>query len=167
MTVAVVTGNPKPASRTLSAAVMVAEHLAGGPPDVVVDVVELGPGLLGWGDPAVTAAVESVQKAQLVVVASPTFKATYTGLVKLFLDQVPTNGLAGVVAVPVMLGAGPAHALAPELLLKPVLVEMGATCPTKGLYVIDTAFDDPAAIAPWLAVAGPQVRAALGAGPAS
>jgi FMN reductase len=163
MTVAVVTGNPKPASRTLSAARMVAEALAGGPPDVVVDVVELGPGLLGWGDPTVAAAVESVQKAQLVVVASPTFKATYTGLLKLFLDQVPTDGLAGVVAVPVMLGAGPAHALAPELLLKPVLVEMGATCPTKGLYVIDTAYDDPAAVEPWLSVAGPQVRAALGA----
>ena len=162
MTVAVVTGNPKPASRTLAAAVIVAEHLTGGPPDLVVDVVELGPGLLGWGDPAVAAAVESVQKSQLVVVASPTFKATYTGLLKLFLDQVPTAGLAGVVAVPVMLGAGPAHALAPELLLKPVLVEMGATCPTKGLYVIDTAYDDPAAIEPWLEAARPQVQASLG-----
>ena len=55
------------------------------------------------------------------------FKATYTGLLKLFLDQVPSNGLSGVVAVPLMLGAGPGHAMAPELLLKPVLVELGAT----------------------------------------
>ena len=140
----VVVGNPKPASRTLSAAVMVAEKLAGAPPEVVVDVVELGAGLLGWGDAAVTAAVESVQKSQAVVVASPTFKATYTGLVKL------------------LLGAGPAHALAPELLLKPVLVELGATCPTKGLYLVDTSYDDPDAIEPWLTVARPQVLASMG-----
>jgi FMN reductase len=165
MGIAVVTGNPKPASRTLSAAVMVAEQLGGEPPDVVVDVVTLGPGLLGWGDPAVAAAVESVQRSDVVVVASPTFKATYTGLLKLFLDQVPTDGLAGVVAVPVMLGAGPAHALAPELLLKPVLVEMGATCPTKGLYLVDTSYDDPAAVQPWVARARPQVQAALGQAP--
>jgi FMN reductase len=162
MSIAVVTGNPKPASRTLSAAVRVASALGGGPPEVVVDVVELGPGLLGWGDPTVTAAVESVQKADVAVVASPTFKATYTGLLKLFLDQIPTDGLAGVVAVPVMLGAGPAHALAPELLLKPVLVELGATCPTKGLYVVDTEHDDPAAYESWLSVARPQVLASLG-----
>jgi FMN reductase len=142
--------------------VRVAEGLGGAPPDVVVDVVELGPGLLGWGDPTVTAAVESVQKADVAVVASPTFKATYTGLLKLFLDQIPTDGLAGVVAVPLMLGAGPAHALAPELLLKPVLVELGATCPTKGLYVVDTRYDDPAAYDAWLSVARPQVSASLG-----
>jgi FMN reductase len=71
------------------------------------------------------------------VFASPTFKATYTGLLKLFLDQFPSDGLAGVTAFPVMRGAGPAHTLAPVLLLKPVLVELGAICPAAGLYLID------------------------------
>lgn len=66
-----------------------------------------------------------------------------------------------------MLGGNPAHALAPELLLKPVLVEAGATCPTKGLFVTDTAYDDPEAIEPWLAVARPQVLASLGRTPRS
>ena len=50
-----------------------------------------------------------------------------------------------MVAVPLMLGAGPGHALAPDLLLKPVLVELGATTPTKGLYLIDRAWDARAA----------------------
>lgn len=161
MGIAVVVGNPKPASRTLAAAIMVAEQLEGSPPDVLVDVVALGAGLLGWGDPDVVAAVESVQKSQVVVFASPTFKATYTGVLKLFLDQVPADGLAGVVAVPMMLGAGPGHALAPELLLKPVLVELGATCPTKSLYLLDSAYDDPTAVQPWLTVARPQVMASV------
>lgn len=139
--VAVVAGNPKPGSRTLAAAIGLAEALTGRSPDVIVDAVELGPGLLGWGDPGVATAVRTIAAADLVVVASPTFKATYTGLLKLLLDQFATGtGLQSVVAVPLMLGAGPAHAMAPDLLLKPVLVELGATCPAPGLYLIDSSF---------------------------
>jgi FMN reductase len=158
-TIAVV-GNPKPRSRTRAAAELVVERLTGAPPDVVVDVIDLGAGLLGWGDPAVGAAVEALEAADVAVVASPTYKATYTGLLKLFLDQVGTGDLAGVVAVPLMLGGGPTHYLAPELLLKPVLVELGATAPTRGLYLVDKSWDDPAALDPWLATAAPQVAAA-------
>jgi FMN reductase len=158
-TIAIV-GNPKPQSRTRSAAEMVVERLTGAPPDRVVDVVDLGAGLLSWRDPGVHDAVSALRAADVAVVASPTFKATYTGLLKLFLDQIGTGDLAGVVAVPLMLGGGLAHALAPELLLKPVLVELGATAPTKGLYLLDNAWDDPAALDPWLAVAAPQVNAA-------
>ena len=158
-TIAVV-GNPKPRSRTRAAAELVVERLTGAPPDVVVDVIDLGAGLLGWGDPAVGAAVEALKAADVAVVASPTYKATYTGLLKLFLDQVGTGDLAGVVAVPLMLGGGPTHYLAPELLLKPVLVELGATAPTRGLYLVEKSWDDPAALDPWLATAAPQVAAA-------
>ncbi|TQS44592.1 NAD(P)H-dependent oxidoreductase [Cryptosporangium phraense] len=148
MKVAVVAGNPKPQSRTLDAATRVARELTGQEPDVVVDVVTLGAGLLGWGDAAVASAVESVRSADVAVFASPTFKATYTGVLKLFLDQFATaEGLAGVVGVPVMLGAGPGHALAPELLLKPVLVELGASCPTPGLYLIDSTYTESSTIA--------------------
>ena len=158
-TIAVV-GNPKPRSRTRAAAELVVERLTGAPPDIVVDVVDLGPGLLGWGDAAVGEAVEALTTAEVAVVASPTYKATYTGLLKLFLDQVGTGDLAGVVAVPLMLGGGPTHYLAPELLLKPVLVELGATAPTRGLYLMEKSWDDPAALDPWLATAAPQVAAA-------
>lgn len=166
--IAVVVGNPKPRSRTLEAAVHVATELAGEAPCAVVDVVDLGAGLLGWGDPAVGEAVGAVQGADAVVFASPTYKAAYTGLLKLFLDQIPSNGLAGIVAFPLMLGAGPGHQLAPELVLKPVLVELGAICPTRGLYLLDSAFTDPAALGPWLATARPFARGigALAAQPA-
>jgi FMN reductase len=157
-TVAVV-GNPKPRSRTRAAAELVVERLTGAPPDVVVDVVDLGPGLLGWGDPAVEQAVATLRGAELAVVASPTFKATYSGLLKLFLDQVGTGDLAGVTAVPLMLGGGPTHALAPDLLLKPVLVELGATTPTRGLYLLDRAWDAPDALDGWLERAAVQVAA--------
>jgi FMN reductase len=148
MKVAVVAGNPKPASRTLDAATRLARELTGQEPDVIVDVITLGAGLLGWGDAGVKAAVESVQSVDVAVFASPTFKASYTGVLKLFLDQFATaEGLAGVVAVPLMLGAGPAHAMAPDLLLKPVLVELGAAAPAPGLYLIDSTYTESPAIA--------------------
>ena len=107
-TIAVV-GNPKPRSRTRAAAELVVEQLTGAPPDDVIDVIDLGPGLLGWGDGGVEQAVAALRAAELAVVASPTFKATYTGLLRLFLDHVGTGDLAGVTAVPLMLGAGPRH----------------------------------------------------------
>ncbi|WP_167768886.1 NADPH-dependent FMN reductase [Nocardia sp. CS682] len=141
MTVTVVVGNPKPASRTLTAATLVAKGLRPDSEPAVVDLVDFGAALLGWGDPGVAAAVRTVADSELVVFASPTFKATYTGLLKLFLEQFDGGtGLAGVLAVPVMLGAGPAHALAPDLLLKPVLVELGATAALPGLYLSDRTF---------------------------
>ncbi|MGW4033114.1 NADPH-dependent FMN reductase [Streptomyces sp. NPDC004838] len=157
METTVLVGNPKPRSRTLEAAVNLATLISGAPPTAVIDVIELGPDLLEWGKPSVQAAVETVSTASLLVVASPTFKATYTGVLKLFLDQIPSNGLDGVVAVPLMLGAGPAHAMAPDLLLKPVLVELGATCPTAGIYLPDRDFTNPDLIAPWLVRATRQL----------
>ncbi|GAA5102426.1 NAD(P)H-dependent oxidoreductase [Nocardia iowensis] len=147
MTVTVVVGNPKPASRTLAAATLVAKGLRPEVAPTVIDLVDFGAALLGWGDPNVAAAVRTVSDSELVVFASPTFKATYTGLLKLFLEQFDGGtGLAGVLGVPVMLGAGPTHALAPDLLLKPVLVELGATAALPGLYLSDRTFHEDGAI---------------------
>jgi FMN reductase len=150
MITTVVAGNPKPDSRTLAAGVLLAELITGNAPDNVVDVIGLGAGLLGWGDAAVGHAVQTVKASDLLIVASPTFKGSYAGVLKLFLDQFEgAVGLAGVVAVPLMLGAGPGHALAPELLLKPILVELGATVPCQGLYLLDGSADESASSEKW------------------
>ena len=161
--VGIVVGNPKPASRTFQAAVHLVEQLTGGAPELSVDLAAFGSGLLDWSDAEVGEAVQAVRGLDLVVVASPTFKASYTGLLKLFLDRFPHNGLDGVVAVPLMLGAGPGHALAPEIFLKPVLAELGAVLPTRALYVVDTAYEDPAAYEAWLEASRARISAALGA----
>ena len=136
-TVAVVVGNPKPQSRTLAAATYVAEALVGAP-DLVVDLATLGPALLDWADPDVTDLVKQVGAADVVVVASPTYKAAYTGLLKLFLDRFAGGtGLSGL-AVPLMLGGSPAHSLAQEVHLRPVLTELGGTVPGRALYVVES-----------------------------
>lgn len=158
----VLVGNPKPASRTLDAAVHVAREL-GGEPDLVVDLAVWGPRLLDWSDAEVTALVEQVSGAKLLVVASPTYKASFTGLLKLFLDRIAGDGLVGTVAVPLMLSAAPGHAMAAEVFLRPVLTELGATVPGAALSILDRAHGDPAAYEAWLRTARPAVSALLAA----
>ncbi len=160
MTVAIVVGNPKPRSRTFHAAEVVAEKLTGRAPDLAIDLIDLGAALLDWSDPAVAQAVADVTAADLIIVASPTYKATYTGLLKLFLDRFSAGSLASVTAVPLMLGGNLSHSLAPEAFLKPVLAELGASSPTRGLFLLDTDADDwdaSEALARWLAVARTQL----------
>lgn len=148
--VAVVVGNPRAGSRTLEAARLVARELTGDEPDLVVDLATFGGRLLDWADQDVGDLVDEVRGCELVVVASPTYKAAYTGILKVFLDRFPSGGLSDVVAVPLMLGAGPGHALAAETTLRPLLTELGATVPVPGLYVLDASYDDPSAYADWL-----------------
>ncbi len=155
--VAVVVGNPKPRSRTHEAALTLAERLGGA--DLVVDLADHAGELFDWGSETVSDLVAQVAASRVVVVASPTYKATYTGLLKAFLDRFPHEGLAGVTAVPLMLGASAAHSLAPEHGLRQVLVELGASVPTRGLYVLDAEHADPAAYDAWLASAAPFLPA--------
>jgi FMN reductase len=65
------------------------------------------------------------------------------------------------VAVPVMLGATSHHALAPELHLRPLLVELGASVPTPALYVIEHEHDRPEAYDGWLRRSRPLIHALL------
>ncbi|HZU79941.1 MAG TPA: NAD(P)H-dependent oxidoreductase [Acidimicrobiales bacterium] len=150
MDVVVVVGNPKLGSRTRRAAEMVAERLTGAPPVAGVELAELGPALLGWGSPEVEAAKDTVKAADLVLFASPTFKATYSGLLKLFLDQFAAGELAAKPAVALMLGAGPQHALAGEHTLKPVLSEIGCSCPAPALYLLESAWESSPELETWL-----------------
>jgi FMN reductase len=142
MRTTVVVGNPKRDSRTRAAAELVAEAFSGRPADHVVEVVDLGPALLEWGDEGISAAVDLVARSDLAVIASPTYKATYTGLLKTFLDKFAGGtGMRGVVVVPLMVGGAWNHALAPELTLKPVLAELGATTALPGLFLVESQFE--------------------------
>jgi FMN reductase len=165
MTNGIIVGNPKPRSRTFDAATAVLEQLTGRAPDFTLDLADLGAGLLAWDDPAVAAAVEQVKAASLVIVASPTYKATYTGLLKLFLDRFGAGSLSSVTAIALQLGGDWRHSLAPEAFLKPVLNEIGASTPTRGLYLLDSdadaGFANSQTLQDWLAVARHQLRAVL------
>jgi len=172
MSIAVVVGNPKAGSRTLRVAQATADILVDRLVDAyelgdnterfVVDLAEVAGQLFDYPSQTIDDLLGSVATSDLVIVASPTYKATYTGLLKVFFDRYGNNGLAGTVGVPVMTGAAPIHALAPELHLRPLLVELGATTPTRGLYVTEAQFDDlDGVIGAWADAAAPLVAKAL------
>lgn len=137
MKVVVLVGNPSPGSRTLQLAETLADAIApvvGETSRSVIELAEHAGGLFDWGNEAVAALNTEVAACDLLIVASPTYKAAYTGMLKAFLDRYDTGGLAGVAAVPVMTGGSPAHSLAPDMTLRPLLVELGASTPTSSLY---------------------------------
>src|SRR5678815_834555 len=111
-----VVGNPKAASRTLDVGLEVSRQITilarqqgRDVEESKLDLATLGAKLLDWGDADAQAEVQRASEADLLVVASPVYKAAYTGLLKLFLDLFPPNGLGSVVAIPVMLAAAPIH----------------------------------------------------------
>lgn len=145
MTVRVVIGNPKAGGRTTRVGEAVGRAVArarGGDEVIVHELAGVAPHLFEWGNEAVAQLGSLVASAEVNVFACPTYKATYTGLLKAFLDTYGNNGLAGTQAVPVMVGAAPQHALAPEVHLRPLLVELGASVPSRGLYVLDSKLDE-------------------------
>src|SRR5688572_18300073 len=145
MNCAVVVGNPKPQSRTLQLANTVMAAILGrlemSIEPLVIDLADHAAGMFDWGDKALNALTQRVTECDLVVAASPTYKATYTGLLKGFFDRYTGPGLAGVVMVPVMMGAAPIHALAPEVFMRPLFVELGGIVPTRGIYVLESQMD--------------------------
>lgn len=143
-------GNPKPRSRTYRFAAFLADRLisalnsAGLDTDhVTIDLAEIAEEIFTPDSVRVREATEVVLHADVLIVASPTYKATYTGLLKAFFDGFPYNGLAGTIGLPVMLGASYQHYLAIEHGLQPLLSELGAVCPVKGLYVLDSTVENP------------------------
>lgn len=135
-----VVGNPRPESRTHVLAWTLAGELAGVAPEAVVshvDLAVLGPRVLDPADSAAAAAVKQVLGADVLVVASPTYKATYSGLLKAFLDRLGTGSLAGTRAIPVLLGGAPNHQLAVDVHFTPLLLELGASVPARGLFVLE------------------------------
>jgi FMN reductase len=141
-------GNPRPASRTLNAALALREAIRqtltaqghdvepGGP---LTDAADLAQEIFTPGAEDVRTALAELKKSNVLVVASPTYKATYTGLLKSVLDQAPGGWAKGIVAVPLLVAAADKHALAVELHLRPLLVELGAHVPTPGVFLNEAA----------------------------
>src|SRR5579884_113306 len=100
LTFTCVVGNPRAGSRTLQAAAEVTRQLAGAARaagatvrDTYLDLAEIAPHLFDWESPTAEEWIAQALAADLLVVASPTYKATYTGLLKAFVDRFPPNAL--------------------------------------------------------------------------
>jgi FMN reductase len=78
-----------------------------------------------------------VENADGIVVSTPIYKAAYSGALKTLLDILPQAALRGKTVLPIATGGSPAHVLAIDYALKPVLSALGATDLLQGVYIVD------------------------------
>jgi FMN reductase len=139
--IVVIAGSPSATSRTVALGEYLAERLRTQAHDVsVVSVRDLPAHALldaDSTDPALAAVLAAVAGADGVLVASPVYKTAYSGVLKLLLDLLPQWAFAGKVALPVLTGGAPAHALAVDYTLRPVLSNLGAQHVVQGGFVLD------------------------------
>ncbi|MGE7386058.1 NAD(P)H-dependent oxidoreductase [Streptomyces sp. NPDC004126] len=93
-------------------------------------------------EPRIRAALDLVDRADGLVVATPIYQTSYAGLLKVFLDLLGRDALAGKTVLPTATAGTLAHLLGIEYGLAPVLRTLGATC-TKGLFLLEDAFERP------------------------
>nr|WP_205964361.1 NADPH-dependent FMN reductase [Ramlibacter agri] len=86
----------------------------------------------------IVAASGQVQRAQAVVIATPVYKAAYSGVLKAFLDLLPQTALQDKVVLPIATGGSPNHMLALDYALRPVLQSLAARHILPGVYATDS-----------------------------
>ncbi|WP_228771630.1 NADPH-dependent FMN reductase [Actinokineospora iranica] len=141
MGILVVSGSPSAGARAGVLVEHAAEVLRGLGHEVTVLAVRDLPtvALLAedLGNPAIRRAVELVAGADGVVVASPVYRAAYSGLVKSLLDLLPAGSLAGKAVLPLATGGTQGHLVAIDFVLRPLLTAMGATRVLPGHFLLD------------------------------
>lgn len=93
--------------------------------------------LADFGHPSILSAVAQVALADVLVVATPVYKAAYSGVLKVFLDLLPQTALEGKTVLPLATGGSPHHMLALDYALRPVLQSLGAKHILPGIYATD------------------------------
>lgn len=119
----------------------------------LVEVATLGPGFAGAlrrddVAPEVEQALQAIESADLLVVASPVYRASFTGLFKHLFDFVGQYELVGT---PVLLGAtggGERHALIIEHQLRPLFGFFQALTLPIGVYASDGDFTGGELVSP-------------------
>lgn len=96
-------------------------------------------------DPEIAAAVSAVLSADGVVVASPVYRAAYSGLVKALLDLLPKKALRGRAVLPLATGGNQGFLVAMDYALHPLLATKGADQVVRGEFVLDRNVGTPAA----------------------
>lgn len=140
-TIALIVGSPSVRSRTAALARYVSDRLSRQAFRVrTIHVRDLPAQALLHADtsaPEVAAALRVVEQADGVIVASPVYKAAYTGIIKSFVDLLPQRALQGKVVLPLLTGGTLAHVLALDYGLRPVLQSLEPRHVVSGLFLLD------------------------------
>ena len=85
-------------------------------------------------DPAIADAVARVRDADAIVIGTPVYKASFSGVLKAFLDLLPQDGLAEKLVLPLATGGSQSHMLALDYALRPVLHALDARQVFTSIY---------------------------------
>ena len=88
------------------------------------------------------AVVERVISADMCLIATPIFRASFTGALKNLLDHVPVEGLRGKACGLIAMGATDHHYLSVDTQLRPVLAWFGAHLVPGMVYLQSRHFQD-------------------------
>ena len=141
MSVLLIAGSPSERSRSAALLDAVSQRIAshGAAIDRLL-IRDLSPQALLLADVAhrsVLQAIDQVERARTIVVATPVYKAAYSGVLKLFLDVLPQSAFKGKVVLPLATGGSPHHMLALDYALRPVLQSLSARHILPGVYATD------------------------------
>jgi FMN reductase len=138
--VAVSAGETAP-SKTLALAQAALEAAGGG---TLVELRTLSAeGLLGRvPDADVEAAVTAAADADVLVLASPIYRATVTGALKSFLDRFPTDALRGTAVVLAATAGSPQHFLALDTSGRALVASLGGWSVPTVAYATGADFVD-------------------------
>ena len=91
-----------------------------------------------FDSPKVVDLLQQVANADGLVIATPVYKASFSGALKTVLDLLPERALAPQVVLPMATGGSIAHLLAVDYALKPVLSALKAQELLHGIFAEDS-----------------------------
>ncbi|QTV79929.1 FMN reductase [Microbacterium sp. NIBRBAC000506063] len=143
-----VSGSLHEPSKTTALVRAIADAVAGRAPASVtlIELTDIGPELAGalrrdQLPPRVEALLQEIEGADLLIVGSPVYRASFTGLFKHLFDFVGQYALVGRPVLLAATGGGERHALIIEHQLRPLFAFFQALTLPLGVYASDTDFD--------------------------
>jgi FMN reductase len=141
MATLLISGSPAFPSRSTRLLEIYGEQLAGFGHDITRLELRRLPAqallLAETSNPELSAALKLVDEADAIVIATPVYKAAYSGLLKIFLDALPQEGLLGKIVQPLATGGSQSHMLMLDYALRPVLASMAARQILPSIYATD------------------------------
>ncbi len=140
-----ISGSPSSNSRSRIVTASVLMQLGGfGIATEIIDLLELpAEALLARSTNAwIDRVIQQVVAADIVLLGTPIYRASYAGQLKAFLDLLPQDALRGTVVGLIASGAGGGHLLALDHGLRPLVASMGGLSAASGIYVTDAQFPD-------------------------
>ncbi len=148
-----ISGNLTRPSKTKAFITQIAADVAGriGATSAIYDIEDLGSSFpparrLSDLDAAARGIVEQLTRADVLVVGSPTFKGSYTGLFKHLFDLLDPSSLRGKPIILTATGGGERHSLIVEHQLRPLFGFFEALTMPTAIYASDKDFADGALV---------------------